>query len=208
MLELYAADTPNGHRAAVVLEGMSLAYDLKVVDVFKGEAATAEMLALNGRGRVPVLVDNDAVDGRNIVTQSWVIALYLAEKTGLFIPSDKAGRRVVSEWLFHVASDVMMVHSTLNAVTNFVPEKVPSTIDFYEKRLLGLLKNLDMHLSAGDYLAGELTIADFGLYPIYNFRRDFIAAHAGELAHLARWGERMDARPGCVRGVSAIRERT
>jgi len=69
MLELYAADTPNGHRAAVVLEEMSLAYDLKVVDVFKGEAATAEMLALNGRGRVPVLVDNDAVDGRNRPTR-------------------------------------------------------------------------------------------------------------------------------------------
>src|SRR5690606_39111383 len=103
MLELYAADTPNGHRAAVVLEEMSLPYDLKVVDVFKGEAATPEMLALNGRGRVPVLVDHDATEGHNVVTQSWVIALHLAEKTGLFIPSDKAGRRVVTEWLFHVA---------------------------------------------------------------------------------------------------------
>lgn len=207
MIELYAADTPNGHRAAVVLEEMSLPYDLKVVDVFKGEAATPDMLALNPRARVPVLIDDDDAGGKKIVTQSWVIALYLAEKTGLFIPADDAGKRAVTEWLFHIGTDVMMVHSTLNAVTNFVPEKVASTIDFYEKRLFGILKNIEGHLSSNDYLAGAVSIADFGLYPIYNYRRDFIAAHNHDLGNLARWGERMDARRGCVRGVSIIKER-
>lgn len=205
MIELYAADTPNGHRAAVVIEEMSLPYKLNVIDVFKGQASTPEMLALNPRARVPVLVDRDEAGGRHVVSQSWVIALYLAEKTGMFIPADQAGKRLVTEWLFHVAADVMMVHSTLNAVTNFVPQKVPSTIDFYRERLLGILKNLDGHLSTSDYLAGEITIADFGFYPVYNYRRDFIAAHAPDLRNLARWGERMDARPGCRKGVSVIK---
>ena len=207
MIELYAGNTPNGHRAAIFLEEMALPYDLTVVDVFKGGASTPEMLALNRLGRVPVLVDRTEVGGApRIVSQSWAIGVYLAEKTGTFIPRDAAGRMTVLEWMFYLGTDVMMVHSTLNAVSRFVPEKTPSTIAFYEGRLAPAFGKLDEHLAAHTWLCDEVSIADLALYPVYNFRREFLAARP-EFPHLARWGAAMDERPGCRRGVAVIAER-
>lgn len=205
MIDLYAANTPNGQRAVVVVEEMALPYRLHKIDLSKGETKTPEFLKLNPNARAPVIVDSDGAGGRPItVAQSWAISLYLAEKTGTFIPPDPRGRLTVIEWLFHLASDVMMVHSTLNAVSNFVPEKTRSTIEFYEVRVLDAFRNLDRRLGEVPYIAGELSVADLDLYPVYNYRRSFIERYP-ELVNLQRWGASMDKRPACRRGVEALR---
>jgi glutathione S-transferase len=94
-----------------------------------------------------------------------------------------------------------MVHTTHNTLTRFVPEKVPSTIAFYEERVLGALQSLDRRLQDAAYLAGDLSVADFTFYPIFNRRRTMIAGRSG-YANLERWGRTMDAREACKRGLA------
>jgi len=202
-IELYTANTPNSQRVTVMLEELALPYNQHKIDIFAGGAKTPEMLALNPNAAMPVMVDPDGPDGKPLtLTQSWLICLYLAVKTGKYIPADPIGRLRVQEVLFHLAADVMMVHTTHNTLNRFVPEKVPSTIAYYEDRVLSALKSLDRRLGDREYLAGDLSVADFAFYPIYNRRRGMVEQHL-ELANLARWGKSMDARPACRRGVDA-----
>jgi GST-like protein len=204
MIELYSANTPNGQRAAVALEEFGLPYQLHKVAIFEGGAQTPEFRGINPRERIPVIIDPDGPGERPItLSQSWAICLYLAKKTGRFIPSDARGRLEVVQWLFHLGSDVAAANTSLNQVSNFVPEKVPSTINFYEKRFLCVLANLDQHLAGVPYFAGDLSVADFSFYPIYNARRPLLEKRP-EFVNLIAWGARMDQRPACLRGIKAL----
>jgi GST-like protein len=201
MIEFYAGNTPNNHRVAIVLEELALPYNLHKVDVLAGGAKTPEFLKINPNGLSPVIIDSDGSDGKpTTVTQSWLICLYLADKVGRFIPKNDAGRLRVLEALFHLASDVMMVHSTHTTLNRFVPEKVPSVIGFYEQRLLAVLQNVDRQLADDEYLAGDLSVADFGLYPVFHRRRAMVEGKP-EFANLERWGRLLDGRPACQRGI-------
>jgi GST-like protein len=202
MIEFYAGNTPNNQRVAVMLEELALPYRLHKIDIFKGGAKTPEFLRLNPDALSPVIIDPDGPDNKPItLTQSWLICLYLADKTKRYIPADEPGRLRVLEVLFHVATDVMMVHTTLNTLTRFVPEKVPSTIAFYEDRVLSALQTLDRRLQGAEYLAGDLSVADFAFYPIFNRRRAMVEGRP-DYANLERWGRTMDARGACKRGLA------
>src|SRR5262245_42774113 len=201
MIDFYAGNTPNNQRVAVVLEELALPYRLHKIDVLKGGAKTPEFLRLNPNGLSPVIIDADGPGNTPLtVTQSWLICLYLADKAKRFVPSDGLPRLRVLEMLFHVATDVMTPHTTHNALSRFAPEKVPSIIDFYEQRIVSALHNLDRQLREAEYLAGELSVADFAFYPIYHRRRGLVDGRA-DFAELRRWGRAMDARPACKRGV-------
>lgn len=205
-IELYTANTPNSQRVTVTLEELGLPYTQRKIDIFAGEAKTPEFRKINPNGFLPVIVDPQGPGGQQItLTQSWAICLYLAEKTGRYMPADPLARLRVMESLFQVAADVMMVHTTHNTLSRFVPEKVPSTIEYYEQRVVAALQNLDRQLGEREYLAGDLSVADFAFYPVYNRRRDLIEKHRAGLAHLLRWGALMDARPACKRGVELTR---
>lgn len=201
MIEFYSANTPNSQRVAVVLEELALPYRQHKIDIFAGGAKQPEFLKINPNAALPVVIDPEGPGGQALtLTQGWMICLYLADKAGKLIPPDPLGRLRVQEAMFHLASDVMMVHTTHNTLTRFVPEKVPSTIAYYEDRVLGALRNLDRQLGEREFLAGDLSVADFAFYPVYNRRRGMVEQHA-DLRHLARWGRQMDARPACRRGV-------
>jgi GST-like protein len=203
MIGFYAGNTPNNQRVAIVLEELALPYNLHKVDVMAGGAKTPEFLRINPNGLSPAIIDSDGPDRKPVtVTQSWVICLYLADKAGRFVPKDGLARLRVVEALFHLASDVMMAHSTHTTLSRFVPEKVPSIIGFYEQRLLAAFQNLDRQLAEGEYLAGDLSIADFGLYPVFHRRRALVEGKP-QFANLERWGRLMDARPACRRGIEA-----
>jgi GSH-dependent disulfide-bond oxidoreductase len=204
MIDFYAGNTPNNQRVAIVLEELALPYNLHKIDVLAGGAKTPEFLNVNPNGLTPVIVDSDGPDRKPAtISQSWVICLYLADKAGRFIPKDELGRLRVLEALFHLASDVMMAHSTHTTLSRFVPEKVPSIIGFYEQRLLAVLQNLDRQLAHDEYLAGDLSIADFGLYPVFHRRRAMVEGKP-EFANLQRWGRLMDAHPACRRGIEVM----
>lgn len=204
MIEFYAGNTPNNQRVAITLEELGLPYTLHKIDVLGGGAKTPEFIKVNPNGLTPVIIDPKGADGRpQTVLQSCFICLYLAEKCGRFIPSGGASRLKVLEALFHIASDVMTVHSTTTTLTRFVPEKVPSVIGFYEQRLLAAFANLDRRLGEDEYLGGDLSVADFAFYPVYHRRRALVDDVA-KFPHLARWGALMDERPACRRGIDVV----
>ncbi len=203
LLDVYVSGSPNGQRAIIVLEEMELHYNLHFLDLVAGDQHRADYLAINPHGRIPCLVDRSAQTPVT-VTQSWMICLYLAEKTGRFLPNDPLGRIRATEWLFHVATDVMSLHSTHGALARHAPDCPPATIQWAEDRVRDALTYLDTRLARNDFLAGDLSVADLALYPIYNRRRELAARHG--MNNLARWGNAMDRRPGCQRALAIIRE--
>ncbi len=200
MIDLYTAGTANGHRASVALEECGLPYRVHAIDLAKGENKAPDFLKINPQGAIPAIVDGDGPGGKPLaLAQSGAIILYLAEKTRKFLPADAAARAVAYQWFVQACSDIAGVNSAIFALANRVPEKTPSTIKFFEDRLLNYLGNFDRRLAAAEFLAGAISIADLALVPVANQRRDMIRG-AG-LKNLTRWYEAMAARPGVARGL-------
>jgi len=201
MIELYFAPTANGLRAAVVLEESGLPYRAHKVDLAKGEHRTPEFLKLNPAGLIPVIVDPDGPGGKPLtLSQSGAIILYVAEKSGKFLPKDAARRALAMQWMMQAASDVAGTSGTIFRMETGVPEKIAANTDYFKQRLLGFFAVCDAHLAAREYLADEFSVADIMLYPNFAARKALID-QAGGFANLQRWGAAIGARPGVQRGM-------
>lgn len=207
MITLHTDTTPNGYRAAIVLEESGLPYEAVRIDTEKGEQRRETFLALNPAGAIPVLVDDDGPGGRPIcLPQSGAILLYVAEKCGKFIPRDDRRRAHAYQWFYQVGTDITAASSWLFNHARAMPVKDPKNEQWLQQRLANALAVADRWLGAHEYFADEVSIADFLLYPNFWFRRAAIQA-GGSLPNLCRWGEAMAARPGVARGMSLFGSR-
>lgn len=198
MIHLYTAGTGNGRRASVMLEECGLPYTTHKLDLAKGEQKKPEYLAINPVGAIPAIVDGDMK-----LAQSGAIVLYLAEKTGKFLPKDPAKKAEALQWFMQVSTDVAPSSSTIFYMTSVAPDKTPANQQFLEQRLLNLLQHCDNKLGKSKYLAGdEVTIADLALIPVVDGRKALIDKAPG-LANLKRWAGEMMARPGVKKGLAA-----
>jgi GST-like protein len=199
MIELYTWGTGNGRRAAIALAESGLAHRIHKVDLTKGEQRSPEYLRINPAGQIPALVDPEGPGGRPLaLAQSGAIALYAAEKSGRMMPRDPARRIAALQWLLYACSDVAGTSSTIFHCENSAPEKNPAIAGFFKARLTALFGLAEARLAGREYLADEFSVADVALYPVYAQRKELAAG----LANLARWGERMAARPGVQQGMS------
>ena len=204
MIDLYSAGTANGFRASVALEEAGLSYRVHKVDLAKGEHRGAEFLKLNPAGLIPVIVDQDGPGGKPLtLSQSGAIILYIAEKAGKFLPKDAARRAIALQWFMQGATDVAATSGTIFRLENSVPEKTPSSIDYFKQRLLGFLSVCDAQLAGRDYLADELSVADLMLYPNFALRKALVD-QAGGFANLQRWGAAMASRPAVQKGMKVL----
>jgi GST-like protein len=202
MIDLYTAGTQNGHRAAVMLEESGLAYRAHRLNLAAGDQKKPEYLAINPAGLIPAIVDHDGPGGKPLtLSQSGAIVLYLAEKTGKFIPNDAARRAIALQWFMQACTDCAAASGGIFLAGNAVPDKSPSNVEFFEQRLLRFLGVVDARLASNDYLAGELSVADFALYPLVATRMPLIEK-AGGLTNLRRWASTMSARPGVAKGMT------
>ena len=201
MIDLYAAGTSNGMRARIGLEECGLPYNLHPIDLTKGEQKSPEFLKVNPSAAIPVIVDAEG-PGRKALTlsQSGAIVIYLAEKAGRFIPADPLRRLMALQWLLQATTDAARASSAVFLVSTLVPEKIPGNTAFFEQQCLRYLRSADAHLASREYLADELSIADFALYPVYAVRKALID-QAGDLPHLSRWGKALAARPAVARAM-------
>lgn len=200
MIELYTAATSNGRRATIALEECGLPYRAHVVTL--GGDKPAGLLRINPLGDIPALSDPDGPGGQPVtLAQSTAILLYAAEKSGRFLPAAGAARALAWQWLMFAATDVGPTSTAVFYLGNNVPDKVPSNVKFFEDRLARFLRHADDRLGQAEYLAGELSVADFALYPALLVRRRM--AESLGLANLLRWIDRIGARPGVQRGVKA-----
>ena len=201
MIDLYTAGTANGHRAAIALEESGLAYRAHKLNLQAGDQRKPEYLKINPAGAIPAIVDDEGPGGKPLaLAQSGAIVLYVAEKSGKFLPKDPARRAVALQWLLHACSDVAGGSGTLFQLSMVAPEKSAPNVEFFEKRLVNALRAADARLADREYLADEISVADFALYPVVATRKPVIEKHGG-LPNLAKWAERMAARPGVAKGM-------
>ena len=109
-------------------------------------------------------------------------------------------RLIALQWLLQATTDAARASSAIFLVSTLVPEKVPGNTAFFEQQCLRYLRSADARLADRDYLADELSIADFALYPVYAVRKALVDK-AGDLPHLTRWGDAMSARPAVARAM-------
>ncbi len=203
MIDFYTWQTSNGQRVAILLEECGFAYRLHKVDLSKGEQRNPEFLKLNPAGAIPVIVDSEGPGGKPLtLAQSGAIDLYLAEKAGRFIPADPARRVAAYQWFMQALTDCAPSSTGIFFCTVLLPDKSPANVAWFEKRLMSQLRLADTRLAAEEWLAGELSLADFALYPLYAVRKALVDA-AGDLPHLTRWGAALAARPAVAKAMEA-----
>jgi GST-like protein len=202
LIDLYTFATSNGQRAAILLEECALPYRVHWIDLMKGEQNAPGFLKVNPAGAIPVIVDPDGPGGKALtLSQSGAIVVYLAEKTGRFIPADPVRRLVALQWLLQATTDAARASATVFLVSTRVPEKSPGNTAFFEEQCLRYLRSADARLADREYLADELSIADFALFPVYAVRKALVE-QAGDMTHLSRWGGAMATRPAVARAMA------
>ena len=202
MIDLYTFPTSNGQRVAIMLEECGLPYRVRTVDLAKGEQRTPEFLELNPSGAIPVIVDPEGPGGAALtLAQSAAILLYLAEKTGRFLPAPSPRRYAALQWLMHAVTDCAASTGAIFLLSARAPEKSAANVTWLEERLLRQFHAADARLADREWLADELTVADFALYPVYAVRKALVEK-AGDLPNLTRWATALAARPAVARAMA------
>jgi len=204
MIDLYSFNTPNGRKITVALEEMGLPYTVHVVDITKGQQFDPAFLEFAPNNRIPAIIDQDGPDGRPIgIFESGAILLYLAEKTGRFMPADRRGRIMVTEWLMWQMGGFGpmpgQVHHFLMQPEGPARDYGVNRYHTETKRLYGVL---DRRLAGRDFVASadEPTIADFAILG-WAWRHERHQVPFDDLPNVAAWYARMLARPGVARGL-------
>lgn len=201
MITLYTAPTSNGRRATVMLEECGLAYTAHKISLAKGSERPAALLKISPQGTIPAIVDDQGPGGKPFaLTQSGAIMLYLADKTGKFVPADPAKRARTLQWFLHAVTDVGPASGMLFTAMMGLEPKIPAFIDYAKSRLVDQFKLADDELARSEYLAGDLSIADLAYYPIAAGRKALLDETPG-YANLKRWAATMAARPAIDRAM-------
>jgi GST-like protein len=199
MIELYTAGTPNGYKISIMLEETGLPYTVRALKLSEKEQKQAEYLRLNPNGRIPTIVDHGNEDF--VVFESGAILLYLAEKTGRFLPADPKQRSRVIQWLMFQMGNVGPMQGQAHVFVRYAPEKIPYAIQRYQKETLRLYEVLERQLENREFLVDELSIADIATFPWVR-RYEWAGVNIDHLPNLQRWLRMLEARPAVQRGLN------
>lgn len=207
MIDLYYWPTPNGHKITLFLEETGLDYRIRPVNISKGEQFDPAFLKIAPNNRMPAIVDQAPADGGAPVSvfESGAILLYLAEKTGRFLPKDLRGRVQVTEWLFWQMAGLGPMLGQNHHFAIYAPEKIPYAIDRYVNETSRLYAVLDRRLQGRDFIAGDYSIADMACYPwIVPWKRQ--GQNLDDYPNLRRWFDAIRARPATERAYERGKE--
>lgn len=196
MIDLYYWTTPNGHKITIFLEEAQVPYTIKPIHIGKGEQFDPEFLKISPNNRIPAIVDHAPAGGGAPLSlfESGAILLYLAEKTGLFLPKGERDRAQVLQWLFWQMGGLGPMLGQNHHFVTYAPEKIPYAINRYVKETERLYGVLDTQLQNHEFIAGDYSIADMAAYP-------WIVPHQTQQQNLddfpqvKRWFETIQARP-------------
>ena len=204
MITLYYWPTPNGHKITIFLEEASVPYRISPVNIGEGEQFRPEFLAISPNNRMPAIVDDAPRDGGEplSVFESGAILLYLAEKTGKFLPQDMRGRIRALEWLFWQVGGLGPMAGQNHHFGRYAPQKIPYAIDRYVNETNRLYGVLDRRLAQAPFLAGEYSIADMAAYP-WIVPYEAQGQNLKDFPNVERWFETIAARPAVARAYAA-----
>jgi GST-like protein len=197
MIDLHYWPTPNGHKVTLFLEETGLPYRIHPVDIGKGAQFEPAFLKIAPNNRMPAIIDHAPADGGAPVSlfESGAILLYLAEKTGRFLPGDLRGRAETLQWLFWQMGGLGPMLGQNHHFSQYAPEKIPYAVDRYVKETNRLYGVLDRRLADREFVAGaDYTIADMAAYPwIVPWEKQ--GQNLDDHPHLKRWFEAIAERP-------------
>ena len=166
MITLYTWGTPNGRKVSIMLEECGLPYEVRPVNIANGEQFESEFRSVNPNSKIPAIVDSDGPDGRPFALfESGAILVYLAGKSGLFLPESAAGKYKALQWLMFQMGGVGPMFGQAHHFLRFAPEKIPYAMERYRKETARLYGVLDHQLSRHAFLAEEYSVADIATYP-------------------------------------------
>jgi GSH-dependent disulfide-bond oxidoreductase len=193
-IKLYTAATPNGWKISIALEEMGLPYLVRVIDFSAMEQKADWYVKLNPNGRIPTLEDEGFT-----LFESGAILVYLAEKTGRFLPQGVQERSRVLQWLMFQMSGIGPMMGQANVFFRYFPEKIPPVIERYQREVTRLFGVLDRQLATHEYIAGAYSIADMALWPWVS-GHDYSGVSVEEFPSLKRWLALVGARPAVQAG--------
>ena len=200
MIDLFYWPTPNGFKISIMLEECGLPYRIKPVNIGKGDQFTPEFLALNPNNRMPVIVDQDAPGGPLSIFESGAILVYLAEKTGKFLPAETHKRFDVLQWLFWQMAGLGPMAGQAGHFLTYQEGKHAYATERYSNEYGRLLAVIERRLRDRDYLAGEYSIADMACLP-WASPYERLGQGLDKLPRVGAWLERLKARPAVQRGM-------
>jgi GST-like protein len=203
-IDFYTWNTPNGRKISVALEEMELPYKVHVVNITKGEQHAPDFLKISPNNRIPAIVDPDGPGGKPVsVFESGAILLYLGEKTGKFVPKDPGARIPVYEWLmWQMGGFGPMPGQVHHFLTVEKEEDRRYGLDRYSKETRRLYGVLDKRLADREFVAGDLSVADFAILG-WAWRHERHKVSFADYPNVGRWYDALMARPKVKKGFDA-----
>ncbi|MFO1318123.1 MAG: glutathione S-transferase N-terminal domain-containing protein [Burkholderiales bacterium] len=207
MIDLYYWTTPNGHKITIFLEETALPYRVKPIHIGRGEQFQPEFLAIAPNNRIPAIVDTDPGDGGGPISvfESGAILVYLAAKTGRFLPQETRAWVDVLQWLMWQMAGLGPMAGQNHHFVQYAPERIPYAMDRYVKETGRLYGVLNKRLADREFIAGDYSIADMACYPwvVPHTRQQ---QNLDDFPHLERWFETIRARPAVVRAYELAKQ--
>lgn len=205
MIDLYSWPTPNGHKIHIMLEECGLAYQAHPINIGTGDQFAPEFLKISPNNKIPALVDSDGPDGQPIsLFESGAILLYLAAKTGKFLPQSDRDKYDVLQWLMFQMGGVGPMLGQAHHFRIYAPERVAYAYNRYTNEAKRLYGVMDKQISQHPYIAGaQYSIADIAIFPwLRSWQNQGI--EWADYPHLKKWFDRIAARPAVQRGVQVL----
>jgi GSH-dependent disulfide-bond oxidoreductase len=205
MLQLYSWPTPNGHKIHIMLEECGLPCEIIPINIGTGDQFKPDFLKISPNNKIPALVDSQGPDGKPIsVFESGAILIYLAAKTGKFMPATDRGKYDVLQWLMFQMGGLGPMLGQNHHFRLYAPEKLPYAIDRYTNEAKRLYGVVNKQLESNAYIAGKsYTIADMAIWPwLRNWKNQ--GMELADYPALKAWFEKIEARPAVQRGVQHL----
>ena len=207
-IQIYSWPTPNGHKIHIMLEECKLPYDVHAVDIGAGDQFKPEFLAISPNNKIPAIVDPTGPDGRPIsLFESGAILVYLAGKTGQFLPKDDRGKFVALQWLMFQMAHIGPMLGQAHHFRRYAPQQIEYAINRYTNEARRLYGVMDRRLGESRYFAGDsYTIADIAIFP-WTRSHKTQGVELADFPNFARWFEEISARPAVQRGLKVLEDK-
>lgn len=207
MIELYTWSTPNGHKLHIMLEETGLAYKLNLVDIRRGDQFKADFMRISPNSKIPALVDSEGPDGKPLaLAESGAMLIYLADKSGRFLPESTRVRMTVLQWLMFQMAHIGPMLGQAHHFNKYAPKRVPYAIERYSKEANRLYGVLERRLGESAYLGGDdYTIADIATFPWLRNPADQ-GVDMSDYPNVQAWFDQIAQRPAVERGLRALKD--
>ncbi|MCJ8148127.1 glutathione S-transferase N-terminal domain-containing protein [Shinella sedimenti] len=205
-IEVYYWPTPNGYKVTIMLEELGVPYDVRYINIGKGEQFAPDFLKIAPNNRMPAIIDPDGPDGAPIsIFESGAILQYLGRKYGQFYPADERRRVEVDQWLFWQMGGLGPMAGQAHHFRDYAPEKIAYGIDRYTNEVNRLYGVMNRRLADREYLAGDYSIADMACVGwVRSYEKQ--GQDLNDFPNLKRWFETLMARPAVERGIAVGQE--